>query len=115
LNLYFWINPSLLPSSYALPIGLIGVDRAGKYDGTDSATGGLTIKDLQITARMEYRQLKLPQTECGSEKGLRPCRGFPMAPYHGDSYACMPNDTGHVEGDHYTTAKSYGQYLVQKL
>jgi len=55
--------PSPLPSSFALPIGLIQLDGARKCDGTDSATGGLTIRDFQITARMEYRQLKIPQTE----------------------------------------------------
>jgi len=48
---YFWIYPSSLPSSFAIQIGLIRVDGAGKCNGTNSATGGLTIKDLQITAR----------------------------------------------------------------
>ena len=48
---------------FALPIGPIRLDGAGKCDGTDSATGGLTIRGLRIIARMEYRQLKLPQTE----------------------------------------------------
>jgi len=60
---YFWIYPSPLPSSLALPIGLIRLDGARKCDSTDSATGGLTISGLRITARMEYRQLKIPQTE----------------------------------------------------
>jgi len=63
LNCYFWTYHSPFPSSFAVPIGLIRVDGAGKHDGIDIVTGGLTIKDLQITGRMEYRQLKLQQTE----------------------------------------------------
>jgi len=54
---------SPLPSSFALTIGLIQLDGARKCNGTDGATGGHTIRGLRITARMDYRQLKIPQTE----------------------------------------------------
>jgi len=105
----FWIYPSPLPFCFALPIGLTRVDGAGKCDGTDSATGDLTIRDLRITARMEYRQLKLTQTESwqwdGPEALQRLCKGTVarrLLRMH------ATNDIGHAEGDLYTTAKSDG-------
>jgi hypothetical protein len=63
LFLYRWIYPSLLPFCFVLPIGLTRVDEAGICNRTDRATGCPTIKDFPNTVKVEYRQLKIPQTE----------------------------------------------------
>jgi len=65
---YFWIYPSPLPSSFALPIGLIRLDGVGKCDGTDSATGGLTIRGLRITVKIK-RGMTVPESTSTSTAG----------------------------------------------